>query len=180
MPLVLRFLTVLFISLTFTLAGNSQIIGPPSSDAEYEKDYTWRIRQERLFGTYIPANLPEAIQELIKKMPEGGKEKFMTLPEDLVIEKLYFSLGRWITHNWSLYEGSRLGEHFRQKGISYPEDMANIIMVLTHRTLLEQDLLVKELLESYQNKQKSRVQNRIQEGEVLMDEKRVVPPTRRD
>ena len=60
-------------------------------------------------------------------------------------KRLHFSLGRWIWHNWSFYEGSRLSVYLNKVGVNHPEDMAQVILITYHRYLNKKPLQVKEL-----------------------------------
>ena len=62
-----------------------------------------------------------------------SKTKFKSMPEEEAVSKLFFSLGRWISYNWSFHDGSRLAVNLQKMGIYRPEDMSRFIMILFHR-----------------------------------------------
>ncbi|MEY3053337.1 MAG: hypothetical protein RLY31_3122 [Bacteroidota bacterium] len=123
----------------------------------YETKYAWRIRQEMLFGSYIPKDLQEVFLELNRKTDERSRQLFRSMPEDAAVEKLFFSLGRWMTHNWSLYEGSRLSRYFQELGVYHPDEMVSLIIVAYHRSLNRKPLEIKALIEEHQ--ERSRLRN---------------------
>ncbi|MDX1666553.1 MAG: DUF6794 domain-containing protein, partial [Saprospiraceae bacterium] len=96
--------------------------GPPASADEYEKAYQRRIQMDYLYGVYIPSDLTDAFSSLNKLIDKESRQQFRKMPEEEVFRKLFFSLGRWIIHNWGFYGGSRLSHHIRKFGIAHPED----------------------------------------------------------
>lgn len=139
---------------------------------QYDKKYDWRIRQEVLYGVYIPKDVGEAILQLNKLTDEESKNKFKAIPEEQVTEKLFFSLGRWITHNWGLFEGSRLSVYMQGIGVHHPDDMARFIITAYHRSLNKKPLEIKQLIEFYQEKAKKRKEERMKRGTILHEETR--------
>lgn len=138
----------------------------------YEEKYEWRIRQEVLYNVYIPADVNDAILQLNKLIDEESKGKYRQLPEEEITRKLFFSLGRWITYNWSLYDGSRLSVYMRELGIFQPDDMAGFIMIAFHRSLNKKPLKIRELVTYYQEKEKKEKEERLKKGTILFEEKR--------
>ncbi len=110
-----------------------------------------------LYGSYIPKDLNEVFVELNRKTDEQSRQRFRTVPEETAVEKLFFSLGRWMTHNWGLYEGSRLSKYFQDLGIHHPDEMVTLMMIAYHRNLNRKSLDIKQLIETYQ--EKSRLRN---------------------
>jgi hypothetical protein len=153
----------LFLSLPFCEAQEKD---------EYDKKYEWRIRQEILYGVYIPKDVSDAIVQLNRLTDEESKLKYKSLPEDQVTGKLFFSLGRWITHNWGLFEGSRLSVSMQDMGIYHPDDMARFIMVVFHRSLNKKPLEIKALMKFYQEKYERQKEERIQNGTIIHEERR--------
>ena len=138
-----------FLSIFIYTEGYSQLGGPPSSKADYEKAYQKRIAQEYLNGTYIPRNLTDVFVQLNKLAEEQDLQKFKSASEAEVETKLFPSLGRWIIHNWGFYGGSRLSHYLRSVGLTHPEDMARFLMVTYHRSLNDKPMNVKELVLKY-------------------------------
>ncbi len=121
--------------------NSSSIVGQDMTEKEYQK----RITQTTINGVYIPADLAECFEELNKKISREAREKFKAMDEAEASNKLHYSLGRWIWHNWSLYEGSRLSVYLNKVGVNHPEDMSHLIMITYHRYLNKKPLEVKEL-----------------------------------
>lgn len=152
---------------------------PKQSKNPDEEKYEWRLRQEVLYGVYIPKDVNEVFLELNKKMDEPSKNKFKSLDEEVGTHKLFFSLGRWMTHNWGLYEGSRLSKYMQDMGVHHPDDMVRFFMIAYHRNLNRKPLEIKELLQQIQEKEKLEKQERIERGTIIYEEKRKLkqPPT---
>ncbi len=137
------------------LSGTIIAQDPPSSANEFEKQYQQRIKKEYVNGVYIPADLTEAFVELNKLISEESKNKYKSAPEDIAVKKLFFSFGRWISYNWSFYEGSRLSHFIKTKiGISHPDDMTKFIMLTFHRSLNKKPLDAKTLAEQLAQKRR--------------------------
>src|SRR5688500_12549564 len=102
---------------------------------EFEANYTKRIKEEMLYGVYIPANLDDAHAELSRLAEAEGLIAFKIAPEDSIRRKLHFGFGRWIMTNWGLEEGSRISHYLKSKGVSIPDDMVMVIIVTWHRRL---------------------------------------------
>lgn len=60
--------------------------------------------------------------------------------EDVIASKLHFSLGRWIELNWSLVEGSRLSHYYKLKGVTYPDDMVDLLLRSFYRKINNQSI----------------------------------------
>lgn len=167
----------------FLLFGMSLIIGqalgqkPPETEQEFDEGYQRRIQMEYIDGVYIPKDLSDALAQLSKLVDRESKAKFKSVPEEEAIHKLHFSLGRWITLNWGFYEGSRLSHALRQMGVYHPEDMAGLIIRSFHRSLNQRPIDVKGQIGAIQAEQKKRLEERLQKGNILYEEKR---PLNRD
>lgn len=166
---------VFFLLFTIFLPDLSAQIGPPSNKAEFEKMYKRRTRKAYLYGVYIPKDMAEAFNELNKKIDDESKAKFKVVPEEIAAKKLHFSLGRWMIHNWSFYEGSRYSLYLRNLGVTHPDDMANFTMILYHRHLNKKPLDVKPLVIAFKEKRKKAAEKRRSGGKVLKEEKRIRP-----
>lgn len=134
----------LLVSLMLLMTTSTLTFGQKN---DTEKQYQQRIKKEVVNGVYIPADLAECFVELNKKISKESKAKFKGMSEAEAAIKLHFSLGRWIWHNWSFYEGSRLSVYLNKVGVHHPEDMARLIIVTYHRYLNKKPLEVKELAE---------------------------------
>ncbi|PHN08398.1 hypothetical protein CRP01_00360 [Flavilitoribacter nigricans DSM 23189 = NBRC 102662] len=140
-----------------------------------EQDYETRVRQEVLYGVYIPKDLAESFSELNKRTDADSRKKFTAMSEEDARHKLHFSLGRWIIHNWGFYGGSRLSKYLNDVGIFDPDDMARFIIITYHRELNGKPLGVKELVEGFQEVRKAEKEQRLKEGKVIHQETRKRP-----
>jgi hypothetical protein len=127
---------------------------PANSKAEFERNYAWRIKQSKLAGVYIPVDIIDAFRELDKKTDEASRNKFKAMTEEQAEHKLYFSLGRWIISNWQFNDGSRLSHWFKGGGVSFPEDMATVIVIAYHRKLNNKDMALKDLMNRFKEKRR--------------------------
>jgi len=148
---------------------------PPASAEEYEKAFEWRVRQEVLNGVYIPEDLGDAFAQFNRLIDKESKQRFKNVPEEIAARKLHFSLGRWIIHNWGFYGGSRLSAYLQDIGLSYPDDMARLLIITYHRYLNKKDLDVKNLVTHFQEMRRQEYLEEIQEGEILHEETRQRP-----
>lgn len=133
----------------------AQFSGPPNNAEEYEEQYRWRIRQTRLQGVYIPKDLPDALQELTRLSDESSRTSFKLAPEADIYRELFHGLGRWIRKNWGFNGGSRLTEALKPLGISHPDDLAQLIVVVWHRELNGKPHELRTLVETIQEKRKA-------------------------
>jgi len=156
-------------------SASAQSDSPPNNPQEFEKEYEWRIKRDRLYGVYIPKDLTDAFIQLNRLIDEPSRQKFKTMPEEEAASRLFFSLGRWITHNWGFYGGSRLSHYLRQLGVTHPEDMAQFIIIAYHRNLNRNSLEVKSLVERFRNKRFEEQEAKRKEGTIIHEEIRKRP-----
>ena len=164
-----NFLLLIFIS-TFAFSGFAQ--DALSKEEQFQKNYNKRIKKERLYGVYIPKDVPDAIAQLNKLTPREAKVSFKGVTEEVAVKKLHFSLGRWIIHNWGFYEGSRLSHHLKKVGSSHPDDQARVIITAYHRYLNKLPLKTKEVAEFYTKKRQKEMEEKKKKGTVLSKERR--------
>ncbi len=150
--------------------------GPVETEEDYDKKYQQRIQQEYLYGVYIPKDLSDAIVQLNKLADRESLQKFRAAQEDTAVQKLHFSLGRWIIHNWGFYDGSRLSHQLKQMGLHHPDDMARLIIRSLHRSLNKKPIEAKAQLKALQEARARARLQRLQQGEVLYEENRQPPP----
>ena len=148
---------------------------PAATEEQYDKKYETRIKQEYIYGVYIPKDLADAFGQLNKLIDKDSKKKFAEVPEDVAVKKLHFSLGRWIIYNWGFYEGSRLSHYLKQMGIYHPDDMARFIIIAYHRYCNKEELKVKDLIEEFKLKQEKEKEARKNKGTIIHEEKRQKP-----
>jgi hypothetical protein len=107
------------------------------------------------------------MHELARLVDDISKNKFKSVSEHEAVKRLHFSFGRWIIVNWGFYEGSRLSHYLKQKGISYPDDMASVLMTCFHRTLNGVELGFEDMAKYYAEKRKKEMEERLLQGEIL-------------
>ncbi len=153
----------------------AQQYDPPSDDKAFERQYQERIKKDRLHGIYIPKNMDDALAQLDKLTSPESKLKFKSIPEDSVIQVMHNRLGQWMIVNWSFYEGSRLSHYLRSAGVTYPDDMADFLILAFHRRLNDRPVVIKELAIYFREKRKAAWKEEIKDGEVLKEETRQRP-----
>ena len=177
----MRTLTLLLLLCAPILVWGQDPKGPPSSEAEYLARYADRITKTHIYGVYIPEDIPDALRELDRLTPEESQVAYRDATEERVLEKLFYSFGRWMIYNWGFYEGSRLSHHLREAGVNHPEDMAKLLMLAYHRKLNEKPLDIEKEIADIRERVAKEDLERKKKGEVLHEERRVVDPaTRRE
>ncbi|HRI02033.1 MAG TPA: hypothetical protein PK006_13360 [Saprospiraceae bacterium] len=144
--------------------------------AQKKISYEQRIQMSRINDVYIPVNTEDAIKELNRLSSPEGRDKLKLAPEDTIASKLHFSLGRWILLNWSLEEGSRLSHFYKMKGVSFPDDMIDLILRSYHRSLLAKPTNEDDLVKQYKDKRKKEMEEELKKKPVLKKETRYKPP----
>jgi hypothetical protein len=163
------------IQLCLLAQSKGQPEGPPDTEAEFEKQYQERITKDRLFNVYIPKNLEDAMLQLDKNIPREMQEKYKSVPEDTICMIMHNRLGVWIINNWGFYGGSRLSHYLRSAGVSFPDDMADLILIAYHRHLHGKTVTMRELAKPFREKRKKEREKEIKEGKILKEEKRIRP-----
>lgn len=121
----------------------------------YQKQYDFNIKQSRIDGTYIPADLNEAIKEIKNLSPDEGLSSYAAMEDEWeASSKIHFGLGRWIVVNWNFYDGSRLSHHLKEEGILHPDDMAKYILIMLHRDLNKKEMDPEPLIEKLAEERK--------------------------
>jgi len=120
----------------------------PVGDSLYQSN----IKKTRLYGVYIPVDIPDALAELDKLSTDDAKIKLQKAEEATVAKKLRFGIGRWMEYNWNLQEGSRFSHHLREKGLWHPDDMVEVLITLYYRHVkgapLEEEKLIREKIDA--------------------------------
>ncbi|NBC24361.1 MAG: hypothetical protein GVX78_01950 [Bacteroidetes bacterium] len=135
-------------------------------------NYQWRIKQQYLFDTYIPSDPDEAFLELESKSEAKALLKFAAVSEDSIYGRLQLSLGKWITKNWQLHEGSRLSHYFSEAGLTHPEDMAEFLIIGFHRYLNQKDIMTDRLIDRLVQRRKKiyfESQKKVSKDTLLID-----------
>ncbi|WP_235296883.1 DUF6794 domain-containing protein [Portibacter marinus] len=162
----------IFISLFFFVVGQSYTQDPVHDEKSFEERYERNIKKSRINGVYIPKDLDEAMSELLALSSKEALEKFKNGEEVVVAKKLHFGLGRWMIYNWNFYEGSRFSHFLSQKGITHPDDQAQLVIVSLHRKLNGRDLDVEGQIQTFI---KAREEERNTQLKVLKQETRIRP-----
>lgn len=174
------FLTIAALFFFAIATVRAQEYTPPGTEEQYQKQYAERIRKDRLNGVYIPKNLDDACRQLSALSSPESRERFKKLPEDSVSMYMHRSLGQWMIVNWSFYEGSRLSHYLRSAGVTYPDDMADFLIVAWHQQLNGQPIEIKALVQRFKEKRKklweAEKQEKLQTGEVINEETRKKTP----
>lgn len=142
---------------------------PAFTESEINKAYQERIKKDRIGGIYIPKNLDDALAELDKKIEPASRLKIKALPEDSVCAVLHFRLGQWMITGWSFYEGSRISHYLKSAGVTYPDDMADFLLIAYHRKLNGIPVNIRDLATEFKNKRKKEHQDRIKNGTVIKE-----------
>ncbi len=133
---------------------------------EFEKMYQERIHLERINDVYIPKNVEDAMLELDRLTDSNVAAGLIQISEDSLASKLHFSLGRWMQINWGLEEGSRLSFYLKSKGLSFPDDMEDLLIRCWYRHLSNKDLEQEKLIENYIAKRKADYAKKISKFKV--------------
>lgn len=171
-----RNVTFALLVLFFTSANlMAQQYNPPNDESEFERQYQERIKKDRINGVYIPRNLDDVLVQLNKLTSEEARQKFKTVPEEAVCKVMHNRLGQWMIANWSFYEGSRLSNYLRSAGVTYPDDMADFLILAYHRHLNGHTVAIKELAVYFKERRKQEFEQRQNQGDVLKEEVRKRP-----
>jgi len=171
MNTAIRFFTILLLITAFFGPLSAQQ-GPASTDQEYEKQYRERIRMDKLNNVYIPKNLDDALLQLDKLTSPESRIKFKSMREDSVVYYMHSRLGQWIILNWGFYGGSRLSHYLRSAGITYPDDMADFLILAFHRKLNGKPIGIRELAINFRERRKKEYQAEQKNGKVIHEETR--------
>lgn len=163
---MLQFFLILAVKASFAQEG------PASDEKEFEKQYQERIKKDKLNGVYIPKNLDDAMLQLNKIISAESQATIKTIPEDSVCIKLHNRLGQWMILNWGFYGGSRLSHYLRSAGITFPDDMADFLILAYHRKLNDKPVNIKELATGFREKRKKEREEEVKKGKVIGEEKR--------
>jgi hypothetical protein len=120
--------------------------------AEMDSIYNSNIKKTKLYGVYIPKDLDDAFLELNRLSPPEAIEKLKTTDEVTMAKRLHFGLGKWISHNWNLTEGSRFSHYLKGLGLEFTDDMINFTLVSYHRFLMKKPQELKERATVYKKK----------------------------
>lgn len=153
---LVKSLSILFILLTLTVAVIAQdqpkrAISPKDtipislSEKRFMEKYERNIKKARINGVYIPVDLMDAFNELTALSSKESLDKFKYADTDFVVKRLHYGIGRWITVNWNLYDGSRIGHHLKTYGVTHPDDQVRFLLTTYHNHLNSKDLDVETI-----------------------------------
>jgi hypothetical protein len=138
---------IIFMNISFPLIGQNSEKPKITGDSLYQSN----IKKTRLYGVYIPKDIPEAMTELDKLSTSEAKDLLKKGDETTIGKKLRFGVGRWMEYNWNFQEGSRLSHHLREKGLWHMDDMVEYMIVLYQRHVkslpLYEDILAEEFIQ---------------------------------
>jgi hypothetical protein len=164
---------LLFLFTLFLPAGLLQAQdGPPNNEEEFEQQYQTRITKDKLNGVYIPKNLDDAMLQLDKLTSPEAQKKIKTIPEDSLAPFLHKRLGQWMIMNWGFYGGSRLSHYLRSAGVTFPDDMADFLLLAYHHKLNGKPVAIRELAIKFKEKRKEAWEKEQQQRKVIYEEVR--------
>lgn len=123
-----------------------------------EQKYEENILLEEINGQYIPRDITEALAILDEQANEAAKEALKSAQEDMAVERLMRGLGQWMVLHWHFVDGSRLSHFIRQKGVSFPDDMAELLIRCYLRQLKGHDLEMDRLISHFVKKRKKEME----------------------
>lgn len=150
-------------------------LGPADTPTDIERQYQERIVKDRLDGVYIPKNLDEAMVELDKKIGPDMQAKIRAIPQDTVCQLLHHRLGQWMIMNWSFYEGSRLAHYLRTAGVTFPDDMADFLILAYHDHLNGRPFSIKDNAVRFRKVRRAAYEEEVKDGKVLEEKVRPRP-----
>jgi hypothetical protein len=143
-----------------------------NTEEEYLKEYEIRIKQERINDVYIPKNVNDAMKELDRLTNDKEAEKLKTSSEDTIASKLHFNLGRWMQIHWGLEDGSRLSHYLKSKGVTFPDDMMDLLIRCWYRHIKKIPLNENDLIDKYIAKRREEHAKRFKSIDTIRIEKK--------
>ena len=143
--------------------GITALAQTPAAQEEYER----RTRQQKIGEHYIPADLKDAMVTLDRLTSEESKASYAAQTEDFVVERLYFSFGRWIAIHWGMYDGSRFSRFLQGLGVDQPDGQKELVMRAYHRHLNGKDLDIRDLVTRYKRERNAQDSLRRLEATVI-------------
>jgi hypothetical protein len=166
--IIYKYSILFLIILGFAYTTSAQSL----SRLQHEKDslYQSNIKKSRLYGVYIPKDLDDAFLELTKLSGEASLQKYASVSEKVVAEKLFFGVGRWMSYNWNFDEGSRFSHYLKALGLNHPDDMVTFMLISFHRHLVKAPLNTKALVSEMLEKRKEIYLQSLKNAEVIETE----------
>jgi len=98
-----------------------------------------------------PASIVEAIDLLIKEMPEKIKSDFVKKTEKEATIELHMTVGMWIRNSWINHGDENLSKEFNNLGIYHSDDMSGIILTSAHRKMNRMPIKLEEQVQYYKD-----------------------------
>ncbi|MCE2788963.1 MAG: hypothetical protein LW630_03500 [Saprospiraceae bacterium] len=172
------FLLQLVLSLIVLSVSTASTQNMPTSAATGDSLYRSNILKSKLYGVYIPRDIPDAMLRLDGLTDADAREKLKNIDERTMARKLFFGLGRWMEYNWNFQEGSRISHLLRKKGLTYTEDMTTVMLILYHRHVVGRELNVDALIAEIAESRRKKIEEE-KSGLQLIDSFRVVVPVKK-
>jgi len=153
--------TLLFLLIGLAAYGQAQ------TELSPQEEFERRTRQQTLGVHYIPSDLIDAMKTLDEITPEDSKEEYAMQTEDYVVERLFFSFGRWLAINWGMYDGSRFSRFMQNLGVDQPDGQKEFVMRAYHRHLNGKDLDVRDLVTRYKRQKAIQDSIRLSSAQVI-------------
>jgi hypothetical protein len=122
------------------------------ASVELDSIYKSNIKKSKLYNVYIPKDLEDAFAELDRLSPKESLERLRKIDEVTMARKLHFGLGKWISHNWNLVEGSRYSQYLKGLGLVFADEMIDFTLVSYHRHLTQKPQEIAERVKTYEKK----------------------------
>jgi len=100
---------------------------------------------------YKPENLEEAVQQLIKILPDTTQQKVLSMTENEFVSGSHFGLGMWIRNSWINWGKRKLSKYFESIGIFHYDDKSGIILTCYYRQLHNQEWELEKQVSFYQH-----------------------------
>ena len=151
-------LVIVWLFMCFTIQSQSEF------EVEYQRSYEENIKKDFINDVYIPKNFEEAFEELKRLSETESLAKFKDAEEEIVAKKLHFGLGRWMAVKWNFEEGSRISNEMKELGVTFPDDMVQLMIVSFHRYLNSAPLLIEHQAQIFNEKRKKENEERLKIG----------------
>lgn len=156
----MRFITISLLSIYSIFNLSAQNTSKTQMVDSVKLEFERRIKLTRINDVYIPANTEEAMRELFKLSDSTGRNKMKTTSEDVIASKLHFSLGRWMEINWGFVQGSRLSYYYIQKGLTYIDDMEDLLLRSFYCKVNNLDFNEDQMIKGYIQKREAEAEER--------------------
>lgn len=109
--------------------------------------YAANVNKDTINGSYIPKNIDDCIDDMMKLIPEDKIKEIMEYKnENDFLGLEHMGLGMFIRNQYYLWHNSRLKVYFKTLGIEHPDVISQIILTSLYRKLYNQNIKFKELI----------------------------------